>query len=433
MLRKKQEALKHTRRKRDVLQWTIQSRKNTHPNRPIVFQGREYTLEELRTQYDKTRALVKQLWAEIRNLENSIHPAVAKVLKSYTRLLRQEKERKWTREQILSHVKRFFRMFPEKSYSDITPEDILTFIEKISETNIETRIKGQLRDIADFYEALGVLGIYQRENPVRGILKRRNRQQITYRPKGTKPAPKEDAERLIRETFHPRDKFLFAILLETAMRVSEVSYLQLDDIEWTIMAFRSKGIYEGNKSKRDRWCLVSDKCWNLLHRYLAWREQEYGGNTERTYKLEKAETPYLFLGKVYSGQVSRLSANQIRWLFRKHCERIGIPVIKPHQLRTLWDKEAYKSGMDAILRYWQMGHIPPDKRNQISQMDQMYVKEELPERRRLHFLAAPIWRYVLPSKDCLSGPQPPYSRKTPPSPSHRCSTLESDFITRDLT
>ncbi len=402
MLEKKQKVLKYTRRKRNVLQSIVKSRKNTPPDIPVVFQDKVYTIEELRTQYDKTRARVKQLRAEIRDLENPIHPAVAEVFKSYVRLLKQEKERKRTREQILSHVKRFFRMFPEKSYSDITPEDVLAFIDKISKTNIETRIRSQLRDIIDFYEALSVLGIYHGGNPVKGILERRNRKQITYRPKGTKPAPKEDLERLIRETFHPRDKFLFAILLETAMRVSEVSYIQLDDINWINNAFRSKSIYEGNKSKRDRWCLVSDKCWNLLRRYLAWREQENGGNTENTYKLEKAETPHLFLGKVYSGQVSSLSAKQIRWLLRKHCERIGIPVIKPHQLRTLWDTEAYKSGMDALLRYWQMGHIPPDKRNQINQMDQTYVNEELTERRKRHFLANPIWRYELASKDCLT-------------------------------
>jgi integrase/recombinase XerD len=143
----------------------------------------------------------------------------------------------------------------------------------------------------------------------------------------------------IRDTQGIRDKAVLETLYATGMRVSEVVYLKLDDVNLDIGFLRCIG-----KGKKERIVPLGKKAISSIKRYLA---------TARPKLLKNKESQFLFLSRIGK----KISRQSLWKLIKKYAKEARIKkTIKPHILRHSFATHLLERGADLRSVQEMLGH-----------------------------------------------------------------------------
>jgi integrase/recombinase XerD len=178
----------------------------------------------------------------------------------------------------------------------------------------------------------------------------------------------EEFQRILAEAYRadPRDGLLLRLLFESAVRVSELSHLEVPDVEFGERTLR---VRQG-KGAKDRLVLCTPDLGQLLQVHL-------GGRTRGP----------LFI----SNRGARLSVRRIQSIVRNAAWRAGIQKkISPHSLRHTWATMARNAGLPLDTVQLLLGHASPRTTELYSRLSMATAREEYD--RAMRALASPSGR-----------------------------------------
>lgn len=121
---------------------------------------------------------------------------------------------------------------------------------------------------------------------------------------------------------HPRNLALINFLYSTGCRVSEVSSVNIKDIN-----FNEKKLIILGKGNKERIVYLTDEAVQSIQDYLRTRED----NNEALFLSDKKK--------------NRLSPNSIRWILTNISEKTGVENIHPHRFRRTLATNLLNNGM----------------------------------------------------------------------------------------
>ena len=209
-----------------------------------------------------------------------------------------------------------------KSFRNITTLDLKAYLGILREYqgNSLTTINNKRRYLNSFFGYLSNEGIIT-GNPVSRIeaVKEPQRKKKAYSAK--------DLEAMRAKCGHVRDRALLEFLLATGLRVSELSSLEVGQVDLYRQSFMVIG--KGNKERR---AYVNDTAMYHLHRYLQWRMQK-----ERV-TWEELKTRPLFAQ--IKAPYKALENNGIRAALKKIGSAADVDNVHPHRFRRTFASEA---------------------------------------------------------------------------------------------
>lgn len=149
---------------------------------------------------------------------------------------------------------------------------------------------------------------------------------------------REQVERLLNMPDNPRDKAILEVLFSTGLRVSELTNLNRDQINFDRREFGVIG-----KGRRARVVFLSETAADWTKKYIAGRDDQ---------------DPALFIR--YSGKKSdtlRLTPRSVQRLVEKYVKKARLPVkITPHGLRHSFATDLLTGGADLRAIQEMLGH-----------------------------------------------------------------------------
>lgn len=139
------------------------------------------------------------------------------------------------------------------------------------------------------------------------------------------------------ETFRMRDKAIISLALATALRVSALVNINVDDID-----FENSVIKVVEKRQKVREIPIGDNTKNMLREYVEFRADEYEGINSQA----------LFLTK----NCNRLSVWDANDMLEKYCDHAGIKRVTFHKLRASSACALAKAGVPVKAISQQLGH-----------------------------------------------------------------------------
>lgn len=167
--------------------------------------------------------------------------------------------------------------------------------------------------------------------------------------------PDEERRILTQVKGRPRDEFLVQFMLNSGVRLSEVSRIDVGDLDLDNPLGASVRVREG-KGGKDR---IAP---------LEWRDERFGGRVRKYLRQERPETneSALFLTKNRNGQTKdfrRLSGSAIQLFWRRLHEEKGMNDIPmhPHKTRHTFAtrcliKKPHGPGVDSLMLMRALGH-----------------------------------------------------------------------------
>lgn len=222
-----------------------------------------------------------------------------------------------------------FAKYTNRSIENISVQDIRNFLSKIKENNVAndtlTTYIVTLRSFFNFLIEEEVIV----KNPMVKIKTPKSDKKIRV-------ALEEEELKILRNAcVTNREKCLVEFLFSTACRVSEVSNIKIEDIN-----FKNKSIVINGKGNKERVVYFSSKCKLLINELL----NNQGYNSE--YLFTNTKLPH-----------NRLSTESIEKEIRKIASRTSInKKVTPHILRHTWATLALKSNMSLDIIQSALGH-----------------------------------------------------------------------------
>ena len=219
----------------------------------------------------------------------------------------------------------------DKSFADVTSRDIRSWMQVLESTHKSTSIRKMISGVRLFYK-------YCHEEEI-----------ITHNPVLSVSLPLEEDRlphyltydqlsqlRLLSES-NVKKRAIIEVLYTTGVRVSELTQMKLEDIQWSERIIR---IPKG-KGKKERIVLFTNDCAVHLQAYLQGRSDEH---------------PFLFLNRYEKGAIDVRSIQNWLVSFR---EPMGI-FLSPHILRHTFAAHLAMKGMPLIGIQSLLGHVKPE-------------------------------------------------------------------------
>ncbi|MCZ6792819.1 MAG: tyrosine recombinase XerC [Planctomycetota bacterium] len=222
---------------------------------------------------------------------------------------------------------------------EITPLQVREFLAQLRDKNYQkTTVVRKLATIRSFYKFLMRKG-YVKINPMQDI----------ETPKVEKKLPHflstEEVEKLLNapqgNTFQAvRDRAILETLYSTGLRVSELTALNVGDLDFTAEAIKARG-----KGRRERMVPVGSFALQAIKRYVEVRSQVPRINDE--------DPDALFLNRFGS----RLSSRSIRKILDKYIKITGLnQKTSPHTLRHSFATHLLNRGANLRMVQELLGH-----------------------------------------------------------------------------
>lgn len=211
----------------------------------------------------------------------------------------------------------------EKTPEEITEEDIRTYmLDRISGDKISESYQNTIINAIKFY--------YEQ------VLKQ-PRKVYDFRPRNPKKIPgvfsEEEIVRLFKSINNVKHKAMLMLIYSAGLRLGELIRLRKDDL----LVGRRQIFIARAKGKKDRYTLLSEKCWIYLEHYMKQYQPRY----------------WLFEGQ----DGGNYSPRSVQAVFRKAVEYAGLdPYATVHTLRHSFATHLLERGTD--IRYIQelLGH-----------------------------------------------------------------------------
>ena len=229
-----------------------------------------------------------------------------------------------------------FRKKIQKPIVDITADDILYFFAMRNTVDNVSAITqdNELRVLRTFYNFLATEDIVPK-NPTLKIKK------IKGKKKVKKAFTEEELERMRnacnnRMGLNRKHLALIELLISTGCRASEISNIQLCDIEGDKIKILGKG-------NKERWVYVNARAKIALENYL---------------KVRSTSSPYLFTGinVITREETEKFSGEAVNQIVKKVAKRAGIDDAHAHKFRRTAATLALRRGMPIELVSKMLGH-----------------------------------------------------------------------------
>ena len=208
----------------------------------------------------------------------------------------------------------------DKSLSDITTNDIRLFMARYKRKNSNTTMDGMRRVLSSFFGWLEAED-YILKSPVRKISK------IKHDTVKERPYTSAEMEALMVNASNIRDKTILAMLYSTAIRVSELSKINVEDIDYVAKLLH---IVDG-KGGEERYVPLESKTLFYLDEYFKYRDTK-GIRCQELFVSNKK--PY-----------RRMQPSAIRAMLNRVAEKAAVAHAHPHRYRVTRITVLLKRGM----------------------------------------------------------------------------------------
>ncbi len=235
-----------------------------------------------------------------------------------------------------------------KPCSTITTMDLRMFLDYRSKGKMASTVNGYITYLKNFFTWLQDEE-YIISNPARKL-------KSTKVPKLIKEAYKSESLEKMRDACDSiRDKALFEVLESTACRISEVSTIRLDKINWS-----EKSIKVYGKGSKERIVYFSTRAKICMLKYLETRG---------------IESPYLFVAS--KKPYANLGPRSIQRTLKEIKERSGVEEkVHAHKFRRTQATHLLNSGMSLQGVQKFLGHESPETTQRYAQISQENLKNE---------------------------------------------------------
>ncbi len=147
----------------------------------------------------------------------------------------------------------------------------------------------------------------------------------------------------ILESSSKRDALLFALSINSGLKVSEILQLKIKDILDDQKNIRHSISFYNEQTKKQKWFAVNKELEQALSAYL--QERKYAKGDEPLLKSQKG-----------SGPITRQHA---WYVLNKAAKEAGLDGISSHTLRKTWGYQVYQSGVDIAFLQHFFSHSTP--------------------------------------------------------------------------
>lgn len=235
---------------------------------------------------------------------------------------------------------------PEDFYKNITPGDVESYMISLETRETKDGIKRTGDDILQarwsslntFFEWLIQRG-YVDKNPIKVVNRPKNNTEhkVSYLSKTEINKLFRAIDREPNKVAAMRDRTVISLALATGLRVSAISNINIDDID-----FENSIINVIEKRQKVRGISIGDNTKNMLRDWIEVRNEEFA----------EVDSPALFI----SQKNTRLSGDAISDALTKYCNEAGIKRITPHKLRASAACALAKAGVPVKAIAKQLGH-----------------------------------------------------------------------------
>lgn len=235
---------------------------------------------------------------------------------------------------------------PEDFYKNITPGDVESYMISLETRETKDGIKRTGDDILQarwsslntFFEWLIQRG-YVDKNPIKVVNRPKNNTEhkVSYLSKTEINKLFRAIDREPNKVAAMRDRTVISLALATGLRVSAISNINIDDID-----FENSTINVIEKRQKVRGISIGDNTKNMLRDWIEVRNEEFA----------EVDSPALFI----SQKNTRLSGDAISDALTKYCNEAGIKRITPHKLRASAACALAKAGVPVKAIAKQLGH-----------------------------------------------------------------------------
>lgn len=219
-----------------------------------------------------------------------------------------------------------FALYCRKSLLEVSAYDIRLYLaEKIKMGNSDASVGTQRAHISAFYSWLYDNGHIEK-NPCSPIKPTKTKKEIKF------PFAKEDIDSLRNACKNDRDRTIIEFLLSTGVRVSELTTIEVKDINFSN---KSVHIVHG-KGKKERITYFNDSTAEWLHRYMD------------KYRIVD--------GTLFKGKRGNMTKNGIEALLNRLADSCGVENVHPHRFRRTFATEMSKNGCPVVEIQKLLGH-----------------------------------------------------------------------------
>ena len=277
--------------------------------------------------------------------------SMPKILSEYCTSMRANRKAYTTVGVYINNVLHFANFvcdgnIPEDFYKHITPGDVESYMISLETRETKDGIKRTGDDILQarwsslntFFEWL-IQREYIDKNPIKVVNRPKNNTEhkVSYLTKTEINKLFRAIDREPNKVAAIRDKTVSSLALATGLRVSALSNINIDDID-----FENSVINVIEKRQKIRGISIGDNMMDMLRDWIEIRNEEFAD----------VDSPALFI----SQKNTRLSGDAISDALTKYCNEAGIKRITPHKLRASAACALAKAGVPVKAIAKQLGH-----------------------------------------------------------------------------